>query len=40
VIEETGVLTVYRNWFQDYTPETITAELAEAGFTVESLWGI
>jgi SAM-dependent methyltransferase len=39
VIEETGVLTVYRNWFQDYTPETITAELAEAGFTVESLWG-
>jgi SAM-dependent methyltransferase len=39
VIEENGKLSVYRNWFQDYTPETITAELQTGGFTVESLWG-
>lgn len=39
VIEENGKLSVYRNWFQDYTPETITAELAAGGFAVESLWG-
>jgi SAM-dependent methyltransferase len=39
VIEADGSLSVYRNWFQDYTPETITAELSQAGFSVESLWG-
>ncbi len=39
VIEENGKLSVYRMWFQDYTPETITAELTAGGFTVESLWG-
>jgi SAM-dependent methyltransferase len=39
VIEEDGKISVYRNWFQDYTPETITAELTAGGFTVESLWG-
>lgn len=39
VIEEDGTLTVYRNWFQDYTPETLTAELAEAGFEVLGTWG-
>jgi SAM-dependent methyltransferase len=38
VIEESGVTTVYRNWFQDYTPERITAELAEGDFEVQSLW--
>lgn len=38
VIESDGKITVYRNWFQDYTPETIRAELAAGGFTVESLW--
>ena len=38
VIEEDGKISVYRNWFQEYTPETITAELAAGGLTVESLW--
>ena len=39
VIEADGKVSVYRNWFQDYTPGTITAELEQGGFTVESLWG-
>jgi SAM-dependent methyltransferase len=39
VIEVNGKVSIYRNWFQDYTPETITAELAEGGFSIESLWG-
>ncbi len=39
VIEEGGGLTVYRNWFQDYTPETIEAELSVDGFNVVGLWG-
>ena len=39
VIEGDGKISVYRNWFQDYTPETIRAELAPGGFELESLWG-
>jgi SAM-dependent methyltransferase len=39
VIEADGKVSVYRNWFQDYTPETITQELEQGGFSVESLWG-
>jgi SAM-dependent methyltransferase len=39
IIEAPGKVSVYRNWFQDYTPETITDELALGGFSVESLWG-
>jgi SAM-dependent methyltransferase len=39
IIEAGGKMTVYRNWFQDYTPETVTQELSEGGFCVESLWG-
>ena len=39
VIEADGKISVYRNWFQDYTPKTITNELAQNGFAVESLWG-
>jgi SAM-dependent methyltransferase len=39
VLEADGKVSVYRNWFQDYTPETITAELTQGGFAVESLWG-
>lgn len=39
VIEADGKVSVYRNWFQDYTPESITAELTCGGFEVESLWG-
>lgn len=38
VIEGDGNVSVYRNWFQDYTPESITAELSQGGFSVESLW--
>ena len=38
VIEEDGKFSVYRNWFQDYTPEAIMAELSQGGFCVESLW--
>lgn len=38
VIEEGGRASVYRNWFQDYTPESIRAELEAAGFTVLGLW--
>lgn len=39
IIEADGKISVYRNWFQDYTPETITNELAQNGFVVENLWG-
>ncbi len=39
VIEGDGKISVYRNWFQDYTPETIRTELAAGGFEIESLWG-
>jgi hypothetical protein len=38
VIEADGKISVYWNWFQDYTPETITAELSRGGFLVESVW--
>jgi SAM-dependent methyltransferase len=37
-IEEDGKVSVYRNWFQDYTPEAIRAELSESGFAVDHLW--
>ena len=39
VIEGDGKVSVYRNWFQDYTVASITRELEEGGFTVESTWG-
>jgi SAM-dependent methyltransferase len=39
VVEMDGKVTTYRNWFQDYTPESIITELSQAGFSVESLWG-
>ena len=38
VIEESGKVSVYRNWFQDFTRETITAELEVGGFVVQSTW--
>ena len=38
VIEESGEMTVYRNWFQDYDPEMITSELSAAGFIMKSYW--
>lgn len=39
IIEADGKVSVYRNWFQDYTPDTITRELSQSRFSVESLWG-
>ncbi|MBN1680305.1 MAG: class I SAM-dependent methyltransferase [Anaerolineae bacterium] len=39
VIEPDGTQTVYRNWFQDYTPERITDEITAGGFAVSALWG-
>ena len=39
VIETDGKVSVYRNWFQDYTPETILAELSQGGFAIENLCG-
>lgn len=38
VIEESGKVSIYRNWFQDFTRETITAELEEGGFVVQGVW--
>lgn len=38
VIEPNHKISVYRNWFQDYTKERITKELAAGGFQVEGVW--
>ena len=38
IIEENGTVSLYRNWFQDFTAEAITAELETAGFKVVGLW--
>jgi SAM-dependent methyltransferase len=39
VLTEDGRVVVYRNWFQDYTVETITTELEDNGFAVDGHWG-
>lgn len=38
VIEESGKVSVYRNWFHDYSLEAITEVLASCGFCVEEKW--
>jgi len=38
VIEQDGKMTVYRNWFQDFTAQRIRDELEAAGFSVVGLW--
>lgn len=38
VIEADSRISLYRNWFQDYDRESITGEIEEGGFRVESLW--
>lgn len=38
VVAGNGRISVYRNWFQDYTRNTITTELEQGGFTVCSIW--
>jgi SAM-dependent methyltransferase len=39
VIEAEGRLSVYRNWFLDYSPQTITPVLEARGFAVRGIWG-
>jgi hypothetical protein len=39
IIEAYGNVSIYRNWFQDYTPNPIKAELEHGGFQVKSFWG-
>jgi len=39
ILEPDGTVSIYRNWFQDFTTETITQELETAGFKVRGLWG-
>jgi SAM-dependent methyltransferase len=39
IVEPDGTITAYRNWFQDYVPETIQAELEAGGFAVQGVWG-
>ncbi len=38
VIDEQGKLSMYRNWFQDFTADTIRRELEANGFIINSLW--
>ena len=38
IIIENGSTCVFRNWFQDYTAESIRAEIESNGFNLESLW--
>lgn len=38
VIEADGTLSVYRNWFQDYAPETICPVVEAQGFLVRGYW--
>lgn len=38
VVEADGAFLVYRNWFLDYTPETLVPVLESSGFRVESTW--
>lgn len=38
VVETNGKLSVYRMWFQDFTRESVTTELENEGFMVDSVW--
>jgi SAM-dependent methyltransferase len=38
VIEADGSISLYRNWFVDYSLETITAALEKQGFRVKAAW--
>jgi SAM-dependent methyltransferase len=38
VVEPGSALSVYRNWYQDYTADSISAELTAHCFAVRSLW--
>lgn len=39
IVEADGKVSIYRNWFQDYSPATIREELEQNGFLLEGLWG-
>ena len=39
IVEADGTVTVYRNWFQAFTPPSIAAELEAQGFDVELVGG-
>jgi SAM-dependent methyltransferase len=39
IADPDGTLTVYRNWFQAFTPASIAAELKAAGFSVDLVGG-
>lgn len=39
VIDADGTVTVYRNWFQDYTVAAITEVLKRHGYTIDGIWG-
>ncbi len=39
VIEETGTLTEYRNWYHFYTVATLAPILEQAGFHLREVWG-
>jgi SAM-dependent methyltransferase len=38
VVEADGAISVYRNWFLDYSPATITPVIEARGFTVRGYW--
>jgi hypothetical protein len=38
VVTEDGRIAVYRNWFQDYSLDTITSVLVAHGFAVKAAW--
>lgn len=38
VIEESGGMAVYRNWFHDYSLQTLTPVLEAQGFRIEDAW--
>lgn len=39
VIEADGTQTVYRNWFQDYTPQRLADEVTAQSFKIVAQWG-
>jgi SAM-dependent methyltransferase len=38
VFDEVGTVTVYRNWFHDYTLATIKDVMEKAGFQIKQVW--
>ncbi len=38
VIDNEGTISIYRNWFHDYTLQSLTPVLEKAGFHIEQVW--